>query len=135
MTTTTERGHREPIETVAELLDALDDRPSLAVEADLDVEVDGHGVTVVGYDDVVSLDVSSLPAALSLWRRLPVETMDVAAALASVGLTAELAVRGVPVARIGDAADPSAVARRLGLGPVELVPEGPLLAVLTRRRG
>jgi len=51
-----------------------------------------------------------------------------------VGLTAELRVRGVPVARIGDEAAPSALARALGLGPVELVPEGAILA-LTRRRG
>ncbi|MDS0277280.1 hypothetical protein NDI85_05710 [Halomicroarcula sp. S1AR25-4] len=135
MTTTTERRNHEPIETVAELLDAIEGRPSLGVEADLDVEVDGYGLTVVGYDDVVAVDLPSLPAALSLWRRLPVDTMDVAAALASVGLTVEVQTRGVPVARIGAAADPSPVARRLGLGPVELVPEGPVLAAVTRRRG
>lgn len=135
MTTDTERAHQEPVETVAELLDALEDRPSLAVEADLAVEIDGHGATVVGYDEVVTVDVPSLPAALSLWRGLPVDSMDLAAVLASVGLTAELQVRGVPVARVGEDATPSTAARRLGLGSVELVPDGVPLAAVTRRRG
>ncbi|WP_328765771.1 hypothetical protein [Haloarcula nitratireducens] len=135
MTTDTERAHRDPLETAAELLDALEDRPSLAVEADLAVDVGGHGATVVGYDDVVAVDVPSLPAALALWRGLPVDSMDLAAVLASVGLTAELQVRGVPVARVGEDATPSAAARRLGLGSVELVPDGVPLAAVTRRRG
>ncbi|WP_254280122.1 hypothetical protein [Haloarcula marina] len=134
MTPTTDRTARPPIETVAELLDELDDRPELAVDADLRVDVDGRTLSVVGYDDMVAVGVPSLPAALSLWRRLPVDPMDAAAVLASVGLTAELRVRGVPVARLGDDATPSSLARRLGLGPVELVPDGVVLAV-TRRRG
>ena len=125
----------DPVETVAELLDALDDRKSIAVEADLTVTVAGYTVLLRGYDELVTLDLPSFPAALSLWRALPVEPTDAAAALASVGLTAELQVRGVPVARIGDEAVPSRVARRLGLGPTELLPEGTLLAAVTRRRG
>nr|WP_284438514.1 hypothetical protein [Halomicroarcula laminariae] len=106
----------------------------MSVEADLDVELDGHRATVVGYDDLVALDLPSVPALVSLARDRPVAVTDAAALLSTVGLTAELRVRGVPVARIGDAAVPSGLARRLGLGPVELVPESPLLA-LTRRRG
>lgn len=121
-------------ESLAELLDKLEDRHSLAVEADLDVELDGDRATVVGYDDLVALDLPSVPAAISLYRGRPVAMMDAAALLSSVGLTAEVRVRGVPVARIGANAAPSGLARRLGLGPVELVPEGTLLA-LTRRRG
>ena len=133
--TTTPTGQRgDPPETFAELLDDLERQPSLSVEADLDVDLDGHRASVVGYDDLVALDLPSLPAALALYRDGPLAVMDAAALLSSVGLTAELRVRGVPVARIGDAAVPSGLARRLGLGPVELVPEGPVLA-LTRRRG
>ena len=125
----------EPVETVAELLDALDDRQSIAVDADLTVTVAGHTVLVRGYEALVALDLPSFPAALSLWRALPVEPTDAAAALASVGLTVELQIRGVPVARIGDAAVPSRVARGIGLGSAELLPEGTLLAAVTRRRG
>jgi len=134
VTTTSTGQHGDPPATLAELLDDLEDRPELAVEADLNVELDGHPARVVGYDDLVALDLSSVPAAVSLWRNRPIDVMDAAALLSSVGLTAELRVRGVPVARIGDDAVPSGLARRLGLGPVELVPEGTLLA-LTRRRG
>ncbi|MDS0281236.1 hypothetical protein [Haloarcula onubensis] len=132
--TTTTRRHDEAPETLAELLDDLEGRPSLSVEADLDVDLDGHRASVVGYDDLVALDLPSVPAAVSLYRNRPVDPMDAAALLSSIGLTAELRVRGVPVARIGDEAVPGALARRLGLGPVELVPEGAVLA-LTRRRG
>ncbi|MDS0258012.1 hypothetical protein NDI56_01165 [Haloarcula sp. S1CR25-12] len=134
MTTIATRQHGDPPETLAELLDDLEQRPSLSVEADLTLQLDGHTATVVGYDDLVAIDLPSLPAAVSLWRNRPVAVMDAAAVLSSVGLTVELRVRGAPVARIGDAAAPSGVARRLGLGPVELVPEGAVLA-LTRRRG
>ncbi|WP_262175853.1 hypothetical protein [Haloarcula laminariae] len=134
MTSTSTRPPERPPESLAELLDALEGRPALSVEADLDVELDGHRATVVGYDDLVALDLPSVPALVSLARDRPVAVTDAAALLSTVGLTAELRVRGVPVARIGDAAVPSGLARRLGLGPVELVPESPLLA-LTRRRG
>jgi len=134
VTATPTGQHGDPPETLAELLDDLEGRPELSVDADLDVALDGHRATVVGYDDLVALDLPSVPAALSLWRGRPVAVMDAAALLSSVGLTAEVRVRGVPVARIGDDAVPSGLARRLGLGPVELVPEGSLLA-LTRRRG
>ncbi|WP_324756679.1 hypothetical protein [Haloarcula montana] len=133
--TTIQRSADDPIETVAELLDVIERRPSLAVEADLTVTVDDTTVSVTGYDDVVAADVDSFGPVVALWRRYGDRTMDGAAALASVGLTAELRVRGVPVARLGSEADPSPLARHLGLGPVELVPEGPLLAAITRRRG
>jgi hypothetical protein len=134
VTTTSSPEHGDPPESLAELLDALEDRSELSVEADLDVELDGHRASVVGYDDLVALDLPSVPAAISLYRRRPVPVMDAAALLSAVGLTAEVRVRGVPVARIGADAEPSGLARRLGLGPVELVPDGGLLA-LTRRRG
>lgn len=132
--TTTQRPRHSSVGTVAALLDELERRPDLAIEADLTVSVDGHTVVVTGYDDLVALDLDSVTAALSLWRDLPADRMDAAAALASVGLTAELRVRGVPVARLGDDAEPSTLATAAGLGPLELVPDGALLA-LTRRRG
>jgi len=122
------------VESVAELLDELEQRPDLAIEADLTVAVDGHAVSVTGYDDLVAVDLPSLRAARSLWGDLPVDRTDAAAALASIGLTTEIRVRGVPVARLGEAANPSGLAVTLGLGPVELVPDG-LLMALTRRRG
>lgn len=122
------------IRTVAGLLDAIEQRPDLAVEADLTVAVAGRELRVVGYDDLVVVDVPSVRAALALARRYRARTMDAAAALDSMGLTVEAQVRGVPVGRVGAAATPGTAARLLGLGPVELVPEGVALA-LTRRRG
>ena len=135
MTTIAIRDQGEQAQTLAELLDAFEDRPSLAVEADLTVELDGHAVQVTGYEELVAVDLPSLSALVALWRASPVEPMDAAAVLSSVGLTVELQARGVPLARIGDTAEPSGLARRLGLGPVELVPEGVPLAAVTRRRG
>ncbi|WP_276271247.1 hypothetical protein [Haloarcula litorea] len=134
MSTRTAADEREPATTLAELLDALEDRPPLGVDADLTVAVDGAEGRVVGYGDLVAVDLPSLPAALTLRRSSPADPTDAAAALASVDLTVEVRVRGVPVGRIGADAAPGRVARLLGLGPVELVPEGALLA-LTRRRG
>ncbi|MFC7249763.1 hypothetical protein ACFQJ5_07925 [Halomicroarcula sp. GCM10025324] len=125
----------EPITTAAELLDRLERRPDLAIDCDLDVTIDGTTVNVLGYEDLVAVDCPSVRSAVDLARRHRTESMDAAAALASTGLTAELRVRGVPLARVGDGARPSRLAQWLGLGPVELVPEGALLAAVTRRRG
>jgi hypothetical protein len=133
--TTSTRQTGDSVETVAELLDVIEGRPSLGVDADLTVTVDGRTVRLTGYEELIAADIGGLVPLLGLWREYGDRTMDGAAALASVGLTAELRVRGVPVARLGADADPSPLARRLGLGPVELVPEGPVLAAVTRRRG
>ncbi|MFC7075650.1 hypothetical protein [Haloarcula halophila] len=133
--TASKRQPGESVETVAELLDVIEGRPSLGVDADLTVTVDGRPITLTGYGDLVAADLDGFGPLLALRREYGDRAMDGAAALASVGLTAELRVRGVPIARLGSDADPSPLARRLGLGPVELVPEGPLLAAITRRRG
>ena len=81
MTATPTGGHGDPPATLAELLDDLEGRPALAVEADLDVELDGHPASVVGYDDLVALDLPSIPAVVSLWRNRPLAVMDAAALL------------------------------------------------------
>lgn len=125
----------ESVASVAELLDHLERRPDLAIDADLTVSLDGRTVSVIGYEDLVAVDCPTIATALHLARRHQTQTMDLAAGLASAGLTAELRVSGVPLARVGAAATPSALARVLGLGPVELVPEGVVLAAVTRRRG
>jgi len=126
--TTVSDTRSAPATTVAELLEALDRRPPLAVDADLTVSVDETQLSVIGYDDLVAVDLPSFAAAVGLWRQLGSSTMDAAAALASVGLTAEVRIRGAPVVRLGEDASPSSLAQSLGLGPVELVPEGSLLA-------
>ncbi|WP_336338065.1 hypothetical protein [Haloarcula brevis] len=120
--------------TVGALVDVLERKPDLLVDADLTVERDGVAFTVRGYDDLVAVDLPSFGAALTLWRDRPVEGADAAAALSAAGLTAELRVRGAPVARLGASAVPGPLTERLGLGPVELFSEGALLA-LTPRRG
>jgi len=122
------------VRTVAGLLDAIEQRPDLIVEADLTVAVAGRELRVLGYDDLVVVDFPSVRAAVALARRYRARTMDAAAVLGSMGLTVEAQVRGVPVARLGADATPGVATRLLGLGPVEVVPEGLALA-LTRRRG
>jgi hypothetical protein len=125
----------ESVASVAELLDHLERRPDLAIDADLTVRVDGMGLTVVGYEALVAVDCPSVATAVRLVRRHRSRAMDLAAGLSSAGLTAEIRVRGVPLARLGEQATPNALAAWLGLDSVELVPEGALLAAVTRRRG
>ncbi|MFB6223912.1 MAG: hypothetical protein ABEH86_09625 [Haloarcula sp.] len=120
--------------TVGDLFDAFERRPNLAVDADLTVEVDGRELAVRGYDDIVTVDLPSFTATDTLLRQPQIETMDAAAALAAAGITVEIQLRGAPVARLGSTAVPSGLAQRLGLGPIELCPEGVLLA-LTPPRG
>jgi uncharacterized Zn-binding protein involved in type VI secretion len=131
----TTRQQSEPITTVAALLDTLEQRPDLAIDADLTITVNGNPMTVTGYGDTVAVDVPSLSGLVSLWRGLPAGEMDLAAGLSSIGLTTEVRVRGVPLARLGDSAVPSWIADRIGIGPVELLPEGIALAALTRSHG
>lgn len=120
--------------TVGDLFDLLERKPDLLVDADLTVERDGIAFTVRGYDDLVAVDLPSFGAAFDLWRDRPVTGTDAATALAAAGLTAELRVRGAPVARLGDDAVPSRLVKQLGLGPIELFVDGALLA-LTPQRG
>lgn len=98
------------------------------------MEVDGQELAVRGYDDLVTVDLPSFTAIATLWRQQQIGTMDAAAALAAAGITVEIQLRGAPVARLGSTAVPSGLAQRLGPGPIELCPEGALLA-LTPLRG
>nr|WP_254282056.1 hypothetical protein [Haloarcula salina] len=117
------------------MLDAVERRPNLAVDADLTLAVDGRDIDVRAYDDLVAVELPSLGAAVALWRGRPFDQTDAAVALAAAGLTVELRVRGAPVARLGAKAVPGDLTRRLGFGPVELYPEGALLALVSARRG
>jgi hypothetical protein len=119
--------------TVGDLFDLIERKPDLLVDADLTVERDGVAFTVRGYDDLVAVDLPSFGAALDLWRDGPVEGTDAAATLAAAGLTAEIRVRGAPVARLGADAVPSPLAKRLGLGPIQLFLDGALLALMPQR--
>ncbi|WP_336329728.1 hypothetical protein [Haloarcula sp. CGMCC 1.2071] len=118
---------------VGDLFDQVEGKPDLLVDADLTVERDGVAFSVRGYDDLVAVDLPSFGAAFALWRDRPVEGRDAAAALTAAGLTAEIRVRGAPVARLGADAVPSSPAKRLGLGPIELFLDGALLALTPRR--
>jgi len=120
--------------TVGDLFAIIERRPDLLVDADLTVAKDGTAFAVRGYDDLVAVDLPSFGAALALWQDRPVNGMDAAAGLAAAGLTAELRIRGAPVARLGADAVPGSLAKRLGLSPVELLADGLLLA-LTPQRG
>lgn len=122
-------------QTVGDLLDAVERRPNLAVDAELTLTVDGRDIDVRAYDDLIAIELPSLRAAVALWRARSVDEAAAATALSAAGLTVELRVRGAPVARLGAAAVPSVRLRRLGLGPVELCPEGALLALVSPRRG
>jgi hypothetical protein len=102
----------------------------LAVEADLDVTVDGHACTVWTEDGTVVVEAPSLTAAWSLLSgvdALPVDPNRLAGGLASVSLAVRVQVRRATVARLGSGAEPSELARELGYD-ADISPRGVAVA-------
>ncbi|MFB6117079.1 hypothetical protein [Halosegnis sp.] len=108
-------------------------RPPLRVDADLDVEVDGHPLSVTGEGDRLTVAVGSLGAATGLLRGVggPDRVRSLATLATATGLTADVTVHGRTVARAGRRATPGAVGRRFG---IELRPNGLVSAALAGLR-
>lgn len=88
--------------------------PRLAVEAAIDVSVDGETVRVDGYGDLVVVDAPSFAAARALRRG--VGTLAALAPTMTAGVTVDVRVRGVSVARIAPGS-PGRLAPLLGTAP------------------
>lgn len=109
-----------------------DDRATvpLTVDTDLDVEVDGHPVTVTSSEDRVFVELGSVPALVRTLRRPPVvDLRPVDATLRRADLAVELRVRHRTVAALGADTRPSSLLQRVGVEPVELRLTGVLSAV------
>jgi hypothetical protein len=105
---------------------------ALAVDADLDLWIDGVAVEVVSTGDLVLVEVPSLRAAVRVVRGLPAGgESPTAALLRGADLTLEVRVRRTTVAVLGAAARPGPLSRALGADPVE-VRAGGLLAAAGR---
>lgn len=112
----------------------------LEILADLQVAVDGENINVRGDGDRVVVDLPTLQAGRRLFTTGPFATGDRARttgrvndALRIAGLTVDVCVRGDLVARLGARAQPSAVARLLNLGDVEVRPTTALVSTVRQR--
>ncbi|MFB6303168.1 MAG: hypothetical protein ABEH78_09955 [Haloferacaceae archaeon] len=108
----------------------------LAVEADLDVTVEGHRIHVAGYGDLVVVDAPSFAAVRALREgvdALPLPSVRAATGPANEGEpTVDVRVRGVSVARIGPGVDPGPLAALLGTAPARPSFGGVVRALLRR---
>jgi len=107
--------------------------PPLDVTANLSVTVDGVDLAVSTAGDRLRVQVPSLSAGLSVLRATPDGGSRLPEALAATGLTAEVRVGSAVVAVLGADAAAGRLARRLGLGPVQLRARGLVAAALRLR--
>lgn len=112
----------------------------LEVLADVQLAVDGEEIDVRGHGDHIVVDVPSLRAGRRLFTTGPFAaefrartTRRLHEALRSAGLSAEVRLRGDPIARIGVGARPGALGRMLSLDGLEIRPTQPLRRALRRR--
>ena len=103
----------------------------LTVDTDVDVEVNGHLVTVTSSEDRVFFELPSVLALVRLARRPPaVDLAPIDACLRRGDLAVEIRVRRRTVAALGADTRPSLLLRRAGIEPVELRIGGVLSAVV-----
>lgn len=112
----------------------------LEVLADLQLAVDGDDIDIRGTGDRIVVDLPNLRAGRRLLTSGPFAsgqrartTGRIHEALRISGLTAEVQLRGDPVARLGADARPGGVGRLLNLDGIEVQPTRPLRAALRRR--
>lgn len=98
---------------------------ALAVEADLELVVEGHPVDVTGSGSHLTVATPNLRGAIAVLRSLGT-TAELVEPLGSrfVGadLSADVAVGGTTVARIGPHVEPNALSRALGVAPARVWP-------------
>ncbi|MFB6080129.1 MAG: hypothetical protein ABEJ81_03930 [Haloferacaceae archaeon] len=107
-----------------------DDGRRLAVEADLDVAVDGDRVRVEGDGDLLVIDAPSFAAARALHRGVEALPAPLSAPLLGGGPALDVRVRGTSVARVGPDVDPGPVAALFGTAPARPSLVGVLRALL-----
>jgi hypothetical protein len=107
--------------------------PALEIDANLSVTVDRTRLAVSTQAGRLRVQVPSVSACARLARGERGRLLAAAALLAEAGETAEIRVGDAVVAVAGADAVPGPLARRLGLGPVELRPRGVAAAALRLR--
>lgn len=112
----------------------------LDVFADLQLAIDGEDVDLKASGDQVVVDLPSLRAGRRLLAgqsllggQFPGGTAQLQDALQGAGLTAEVRLRGDPVARVGKGARPGRLGRLLRLDGIEVKPARTLRAAVRER--
>lgn len=109
------------------------DTPALSLDANLTVTVGDAKLAVSTVDDRIRVQVPSVGVGVKLLRQERGRLPDLGELLAEAGLTAELRVGSAVVAVVGADATPGFLARRLGLGPVEVDGTAAVAAALRLR--
>lgn len=113
--------------------------PPLEVLADLRLAVDGEPVDVRGTGDHIVVDLPSVRAGRRLLNSGPFATHpgrtthQIHEALQEVELSAEVRLKGAPVAHIGTGAQPGMLGKMLGLEGAEVRLARPLRTAARRR--
>ena len=115
---------------------------SIDVVADLLLTVDGADIPIRGTGDRIVVDLPDLRTGRRMLESGPFAAQERSAGvtrahelLSAGGITLDVCLNGRVLARIGKEARPSAVARFLNLGDVEVRPTESVRAVARRRPG
>jgi hypothetical protein len=117
-------------------------RRTVEVLADLMLTVEGEDIAIRGEGKRIVIDLPSLGAGRKLLYAGPftqaqrtASTTRAHEVLTKQGLALEVRYQGDVVARLGAGARPSAIARVLNLGTVEVRPAQPVVTAARRRPG
>lgn len=116
-------------------------RKTLAIAADVRLQVEDEAVHLVGEGSHLILALPSLKAGALLLQSNPFKTgwrnqlRLISQGLRRAGLTVEVYLEGRPWALLGATAKPGALARLLRLGSINLRPGSSLRAVFRHRAG
>jgi hypothetical protein len=116
----------------------VDVRAPLSVDADVEVTLEEGTARVRGYGDLVVVELSTLAAARELATgastlassasALPIDGLAGPGELGTGGVTVDVRVRGLSVARAGPGITPGPLSRLLGAAPASVSLGGVVLA-------
>ncbi|MFC6906337.1 hypothetical protein [Halalkalicoccus tibetensis] len=98
---------------------------AIAVEADLELAVEGHPVSMTGSGTHLTVGLESVSGAIAVLRSLGTITEligPLGSRFVDAELSADVAVGGTTVARIGPHVEPTALSRALGVAPARVWP-------------
>lgn len=110
---------------------------ALAVEADLDLTVEGQSVSVRGSGEHLTVGIETVRGAITVLRNLGTVTELVGpfgTRFVEADLSADIVVEGVVVGRIGPHVEPNAISRALGITPARVWPGAVLRAAFRELR-
>ncbi|WP_122088294.1 hypothetical protein [Halalkalicoccus subterraneus] len=110
---------------------------ALAVEADLEITVEGHSISVSGSGKHLTIGVDSIRGSITVLRSFGTvsELIELLGTrFVGADLSAAIDVDGITVARIGPHTEPNALSRVLGISPASVWP-GPIARVVLHEFG